>query len=204
MITKHPGLRPRNITMTQQEIDTILAAAPDDIRLWLLLCSDLAMRSGTASRIGPNNYDPRRRELRFTTKCDEALTLPVTAEIAAILDTCDHSSPLSYVQQLGFRQQQTRGGQFKANPTRYSINCRFRRLLNSLAIRQNLRPHDLRRTSAVAMLEATGDLRDVQAFLGSPRCTPPCYLDHDLRPVKPPHSRTHQAPTRRRSEEQTA
>jgi hypothetical protein len=73
MISKHPGLRPRNVTMTQQEIDSILAAAPDDIRLWLLLCSDLAMRSGTASRIGPTNYDPRRRELRFTTKCDEAL-----------------------------------------------------------------------------------------------------------------------------------
>lgn len=185
MITKHPGLRPRNVTMTQREIDSILAAAPDDIRLWLLLCSDLAMRSGTASRIGPTNYDPRRRELRFTTKCDEALTLPVTAEIAAILDTCDHSSPLSYVQQLSFRQQREgRGGQFKVNPTRYTINCRFRRLLATLPVRQNLRPHDLRRTAAVRMYEHTNDARDVQALLGHRNLASTIwYLDHDLRPV---------------------
>ena len=83
IITKHPRLRPRNVTMIHREKETILNAAPDDIRLWLLLCSGLAMRSGTASRIGPANYDPRRREMRFTTKCDEALTLPVTAEVAA-------------------------------------------------------------------------------------------------------------------------
>jgi integrase len=184
MITRHPGLRPRNVTMTQREIDTILTAAPPDIQLWLLLCSDLAMRSGTAARISPANYDPRRRELRFVTKCDEALTLPVTAEIAAILETCDHNSPHPYVQQLSFRQQQAVGGQFKTNPTRYTINCRFRRLLNSLEIRQNLRPHDLRRTAAVRMYEFTNDARDVQALLGHRNLASTIwYLDHDLRPV---------------------
>jgi len=40
LITRHPGLRPRNVTATDDERDMILAAAPPDIRLWLLFCSD--------------------------------------------------------------------------------------------------------------------------------------------------------------------
>jgi site-specific recombinase XerC len=46
-------------------------------------------------------------------------------------------------------------------------------------------PHDLRRTTAVAMLRATHDLRDVQAILGHKNLTSTMwYLDHELRPVK--------------------
>jgi integrase len=205
MITRHPGLRPRNVTVTQREIDTVLLAAPDDMRLWLLFCSDLAMRSGTASKIGPRNYDPRRKEVRFVTKCDEALTLPVTEEIAQILATCDHTSPNPYVLQLAFKQQKIVGGQFKTNATRYSLNCRFRRLLKTLEIRQNLRPHDLRRTAAVRMYELTHDARDVQSLLGHRNLGSTIwYLDHDLRPITRGTLELIKRPRKPESEEKSA
>lgn len=55
----------------------------------------------------------------------------------------------------------------------------------SLGITRRVTPHDLRRTAAVNMLEATGDLRDVQALLGHRSLQSTLwYLDHDLRPVK--------------------
>lgn len=100
LIGKHPGLRPRNVTATEAEKQALLAAAPQHLRLWLLLCSDLAIRSGTASRIGPRNYNAASRELRFTTKLGERLTLPVTAEIAAYIAQCDPADPSPFVRRV--------------------------------------------------------------------------------------------------------
>ena len=66
-----------------------------------------------------------------------------------------------------------------------SVDVQFRQLLKKAGIREGMRPHDLRRTTAVAMYRKTGDLRDVQALLGH-RGLPSTiwYLDHDLRPVQ--------------------
>lgn len=205
MITRHPGLHPRNVTWTQEEIDTVLDAAPEDIKLWLLLCSDLAIRSGTASKLAPANYNQQRKELRFTTKCDEALTLPVTHEIGTILDTCNQDTEIPFVKQIGIREQRGKGGRFKTNSARYSINCRFRRLLKQLPVRQNLRPHDLRRTAAVRMYELTKDARDVQSLLGHRNLTSSIwYLDHDLRPIKRSVLEMIKRPAWQKKEEQTA
>lgn len=180
LITKHPGLRPRNVTATDEELERILRAAPPHLRLFTLLCSDLAIRSGTAARIGPKHYDPERRTLRFTTKYHEALTLPVTAEIAALLETCNMQTEEPFVHQLHRR----------ANPAicskRYSgtITSAWRDLRRRLGITRKLTPHDLRRTTAVKLYEATGDARDVQALLGHRSLSSTIwYLDHDLRPV---------------------
>lgn len=60
----------------------------------------------------------------------------------------------------------------------------YRQLLRDAGITRRLTPHDLRRTTAVAMLEYTGDVRDVQALLGHRTLQSTIwYLDHDLRPV---------------------
>jgi hypothetical protein len=80
-VTRYPGIRPRNVTASREEIDTILNAASPHLRLWLLLCSDLAMRSTTAANIKPQDYNAETREVRFTTKFSEKLTLPVTREV---------------------------------------------------------------------------------------------------------------------------
>jgi len=69
------------------------------------------------------------------------------------------------------------------------MNCKmrmhFQALCRSVGIDRRIIPHDLRRTTAVAMLELTGDVRDVQTLLGHRNLQSTLwYLDHDLRPVK--------------------
>jgi integrase len=178
--------RPRNVCVTDAEKAAILNAAPPHIRLWILLCSDLAVRSGTALALNGEHYDPRAQTLTFKTKCDESLTLPVTAEIAAMLTCCDMNTDDSFVRQLWRRHHAEHN-----KPSRITTggkNCIgrvFTRLLESLHITRKLRPHDFRRTTAVAMLHATGDIREVQAVLGHKNLQSTFwYLDHELRPVQ--------------------
>jgi hypothetical protein len=99
-VRRYAAVKPRNVTGTEAEIYSLLDNAEPHLHLWLLLCSDLAIRSGTAAKIGLDNYDPGSRVLNFTTKYSAKLRMPVTDEIATILDTCDQNSRRSYVKQL--------------------------------------------------------------------------------------------------------
>jgi len=184
LISKHPGLRPRNVTATDEEKAKLYAAAPPHMRLYILLCSDLAIRSGTAARLGPYNYNPRTHELRFTTKLGERLTLPVTAEIAAYLETCDLTIAEPFVRQM-HRRELTPSHQLSADANyAHTLGTAFNRLRKSLGITRKLTLHDFRRTTAVAMYQHTHDARDVQALLGHRSLGSTIwYLDHDLAPV---------------------
>lgn len=190
-VHRYPGLRPRNVTATREEIDTILRAAPAHLRLWILLCSDLGIRSGTAGKLGPQHYDPAARKLRFVTKWSERLTLPVTAEVAALIETCDLDAPQSFVRQLQLRDWLHHKIGKPPQPAvliASQLDRPYRKLLVSVGITRKLVPHDLRRTVAVGMLELTQDIRDVQALLGHRNLQSTLwYLDHDLRPVKRSH-----------------
>ena len=64
------------------------------------------------------------------------------------------------------------------------MRTEFRRLYKAQGINRRIVPHDLRRTTAVAMLKETGDIRDVQSILGHRQLQSTFwYLDHDARPV---------------------
>jgi len=184
-VSSYPGVRPRNIKTTHEEITALLAAAPPHMRLWLLFCSDLAIRSGTAVRLAPENYDPARGELRFTTKANAHMTLPVTAEIAALLERCDQRDPTPFIRQLWPRNPHRHGKPIKAGCDGIdALRWQFHRLCADVGITRSIRPHDMRRATAVAMLEHTKDLRAVQALLGHRNLQSTFwYLDHDLRQV---------------------
>ncbi len=155
------------------------------MRLFILLCSDLAIRAGTAAILGPRHYDPASGELRFTTKKAERLTLPVTEEIAATLRQCNMSTDTPFIRQL-WRAERTHGKKpyEQANSRASTLTAKFRRLKNDAGITRKLTPHDLRRTTAVALYKHTADARDVQALLGHRSLQSTIwYLDHDLRPV---------------------
>ena len=183
-VPRGAGIRPRNVVANRPLIDELLRKADGSLRLMILLCSDLAIRSGTAARLGPNHYDATTQTLHFTTKMGEKLTLPVTDEVKEMLDECDMFQNIPFVTQ-----------QYKihppTNPKRKhgsvlhpsTIGRRFKALLGTITPKR-ITLHDLRRTSAVRMYEQTGDLRRVQALLGH-RCMPSTiwYLDHDLQPV---------------------
>lgn len=146
-----------------------MKAASPQLRCWLLLCSDAAIRSGTAALLGPEHYDAQRRVLTFRTKYANAQTVPVTAELASILDTCKDTR-LPFVAQLP-RQAHYRSKTGEPLPALgrqrpQTLQSSFRRLKKKLGITRKLTPHDLRRTTVRKVYDATHDLRVAQALLG--------------------------------------
>jgi len=142
-----------------------------------LLCSDLAIRAGTAIKISPHNYDKGKRELRFNTKFGDKQTMPVTEEIAQIFAQVEKRSDTvtPYVQQL------SRGGHM----TLMAMQAKLRKLRKKLKITKQITFHDLRRTTAVEAFDITKDLRVVQALLGHRHLAATLhYLDHDTTPVQ--------------------
>jgi site-specific recombinase XerC len=160
--------------------------APPHLRLWILLCSDLAIRSGTAAGLGPSHYYAQTGELRFTTKHGAKLMLPVTSEVRELIEQCDLRVDLPFTYQLWQRRP---GKQFAPSATSNRLatplRAAFRKLCLAQGITRRIVPHDLRRTTAVAMLRHTHDVRDVQAILGHRSLQSTIwYLDHDLQPVQ--------------------
>lgn len=173
-LTKHvprvPLPAPRDVIVTEAERDLILNAAPMYLRCWLLLCSDLALRSGTAARLAPKHYNQETREVSIVTKAGRSVHLPVTDELANIFAAVSDRDP-----ETPFVHQLHRRCKVNAN---YLRNV-FWRLRHSLGITRDLRAHDLRRTTAVKALDITGDLRLVQALLGHTQLRSTLhYLDH--------------------------
>lgn len=166
---------PRNVTASADEKDRIIDAAPKDLRCWILLCSDLAIRSGTAAILAPKHYDAGAGTLTFKTKKERQMCLPVTEELAELL------RPLAHLEaEKPFVCHLSRLGRMSAN----HLRRRFRELLKLVGIDKRIIPHDLRRTTAVHVYEGTGDLRIVQAILGHRHMRSTFhYLDHRNTPV---------------------
>jgi integrase len=182
-VPRYGRVHPRNVTATREEIDAILGAAKDSLRLWLLLCSDLAIRSGTANRLNGDNYDPHSGILRFTSKHHSAQTMPVTDEIKRLLAPLDHHARTPYVWQLRAAER-TIGGHNVSSMKRQQLDRDFKAVRLSVGITRRITPHDLRRTTAVAVLEHTRDIRVVKDLLGhSDLKNTLWYIDHDLNPV---------------------
>jgi integrase len=184
-VSKYPAIRPRSVTVPRAEIDTMLGTAPAPLRLWMLFCSHLAIRSGSAIRLAPRHYDKAAGVLRFITKKAAPVTLPVTADIADLLDRCDMNDPTPFVRQLllrfGKRHIHRDAAPAAQNAT---MQRQLQRHRARLGFKQRIVAHDLRRTTADAFYKLTGDVRDVQALLGHRSLQSTIwYLDHDLRPV---------------------
>lgn len=173
--------RPRNVTASDDERTRIMQAAPLHLRAFLLLCSDMAMRSGTAVRISPNHYDAATGNVSYSTKFGDKQTLPATAELRAIFAVANGPKDVPYVVQLNPRGS----GGLRTNRTadnksvQSNLQAQLKRLRFALGISKRIIPHDLRRTTAVRVYEDTHDLRAVQHILGH-RGLPQTlhYLDH--------------------------
>ena len=177
-------LKPRNVTATREEVDLLMACSKPSMKLFLLLCSDLAMRSGTVNKINGSNYDRERREFRFTTKGGSIQMLPVTEEIARIIDPLDQTSKVPFVWQLR-EKEAAQGKRVAWNYGRDVLYKELREMEKELGFTRRIIPHDLRRTTAVAMLRETHDLRAVKALLGHDDLKSTLwYIDHDNTPVE--------------------
>jgi len=177
--------RPRAVTATREEIVALKTHAPDDLRLFIALCADLAIRSGTAVRISPSEYDATRGTLRFSTKKGARVALPVTAEVAELFALCDIHNPEPFITQTRKRLHPNCAGKMKSAIVRAShLRAELKLLRLSLGITRKLVPHDMRRTTAVNYYKLTRNLRKVQTLLGHSSLQATIwYLDNDIEDV---------------------
>jgi integrase len=177
--------QPRTTIATDEERRQLLAAASPALTFFLLLCADLGLRHRTAARITLANYNPELRALAFYTKGNVHQTLPVTAELMRILEslprTADRHTPIVNL------LRNPRPGQTPGPNPRFTKQ--WKTLKSRANIRADLRIHDLRRTVAEDVWNATHDIRAVQAQLGhrSPTTTARYLADRitlqDLQPI---------------------
>jgi integrase len=149
-----PG-RPRARVATPEEIQRLLNATPAHYRLFILLCWQTGLRHSEALAVTPRSYNQENRTVTVKVKGGATRTVPVTNEIAALIHPTLHGDPDESCVFL------LRGRKL----SKASIYSAWARICRQTKI-EGLRPHDLRRTVANAVLDTTGDLRDVQAYLG--------------------------------------
>jgi integrase len=176
----------RTVKATDEERHTLLAAASLHMRFFLLLCSDHGLRHQFAARITPRHYNPHTRALTFVTKGGHTQTLPVSVSVqqifASLPATADLDTPV-----VNLLRPDPRGGRVPGPRPRFTKQ--WKALKTRCGIREELRIHDLRRTVAEDVWQATKDLRLVQAQLGHKSIsTTAKYLAHtlnadELRPI---------------------
>lgn len=168
----------RTIIATDDERRLVLTHSYPALRFFLLLCSDLGIRHGTAARICPGNYDARTSTLAFFTKGGVHQTLPVTPEIAEVFAALPKDAQTSTPVVNILRAHNPRGHQ-PGKQARFTKQ--WRALKKRLGIREDLHIHDLRRTVAEDVWAATHDLRAVQQQLGHQRITTTAkYLERTI------------------------
>lgn len=158
-----PKPAPRSATVRADELEALLAHASPAMRLLLLLCSDCALRSGTARRIAPCDIlvdEAGRWSIAIRSKRASMAQVPVTERIRALMQLAPCGDPaVSYVGAL----RPTQGGGRGWSPGTVAHN--FMRLKRASGVRLDLRLHDLRRTAALKIYDDTKDLRVTQALL---------------------------------------
>ncbi len=149
-----PG-KPRPRIATDQELDALLSAAPAHLRLFILLCWQCSLRHAEAIAVTPRSYNPDERTVSIKVKGGATRTIPVTPPIAALITSTLEGDPDTSCVHLLKGRTLARASIYSA----WARLCRQKQIVG-------LTPHDLRRTTANQVLNATGDLRDVQAYLG--------------------------------------
>lgn len=145
----------RSVTAKPEEIAGLLRLAPPHLRLFTLLCWQTALRYTEAFSVTPHNWNRETGTVSVMTKGRKNRIIPVTPEITALLElAAERGEPhQSAVISLYGKPIGTNG---------------LRRQWIALAAKANanIRPHDLRRTTATALYAVSKDLRAVQQYLG--------------------------------------
>jgi integrase len=164
---------PRSVTITPEEFARMLAAAPAHMKLFLQLCSQLALRFTEAWELCPAAYNKEQQTIRVRTKGGKYRVLPITPEIAGLLNAAEPvDDPLRrYVSILSGKTMSAQG-----------VRTAFRRLVKQTGANPALNPHDLRRTTANLAYTLTKDLRVVQQLLGHTRFASTAWYMAPLQP----------------------
>jgi integrase len=157
-----PVRRPRdapvyNRAWTDEEFETVMAAAPRELRVALALGGYLGLREGDMIAVTWKAYDGTAFEIRQN-KTGEPLWVPAPKELRAILDKTKRRSPVIVVGRRG-RPYTTSGFQ-----TRFFYL--MRKLRNAGKVTRGLSFHGLRHTAGRRLAEAGCDPRTIAVMLG--------------------------------------
>jgi integrase len=146
---------PRGVTATQEEIQKLLGAATPALRLFIILCWQLALRRSEALAVTPLSYDDKTHTVCIRTKGGKMRRIPLTSDAEEMIRVASKSaadpseSCVSILNGRPMKRMDKRWWQLtkKCNLT-------------------HIHPHDLRRTTATNLYRTTHDIRAVQQYLG--------------------------------------
>jgi integrase/recombinase XerD len=165
-------------TVSHLHRERLLAACPAWLRLFVLLCADLALRFSASLRAAPADYNPESGLLTVVLKGGETQTLPVTEEIRGIFAAAPKDRPpeMPYIEALAGKPR-----------TKEGIRYCWRVICKKLGLPADVQPHSFRRTAASNLYELTKDPRLVQQLLGhkSMHSTVRYIVDRDPKNLRP-------------------
>ncbi len=150
---------PRGIIVQASSIETLLASAPPHLRLYILLCSDTCIRSGTVVMLTENNWNQVTEQLTITTKANIVHTLPTSERLARLIrEAVAYPAPpgTSLLERLGGPSTKWRG---------HAYGRQLKMLIKHCGV-ESFTSHDLRRSQARRVYQGTRDLRAAQSILG--------------------------------------
>lgn len=163
------AVRCREVTVPEVEFEAVLRCAPPALELALLLAHEAGLRAATAARFSRANCDFDARAVMGVTKAQNTYRLPMTKRLYdRLLWFCaaTRDPDASICQALDDDHKPLTSPRLFAALTKAKQRAG---VVGAWAL------HDLRRTAARRLYDATGDIRKVQSFLGHKMLWTTCW-----------------------------
>jgi len=157
LIRKPRGEPVRNRRWTREEVSTVLAAAPVELKIPIALAVCTGMRQGDVLRFPWSGYEGGMIVSR-SSKTGSSVEMPVHPLLRELLDAAPRISPVVVVG--------AKGRPFTPNGFRARFFQLLRRLQAEGRIKPGLTFHGLRTTTATMLAEAGCDTQTIMAITG--------------------------------------
>lgn len=146
----------RAVTANPQELAKLFANPPAFLRLYMLLYLQCGLRSAETLLVTVAAWRPENHTAQIRVKGGDKRTVELTPEVETLLEAAKDGDPnepairILHGKPIGIP----------------GLQHAFRRHADRCGVNRNVTPHDLRRTAATILYEATKDLRVPQQLLG--------------------------------------
>jgi integrase/recombinase XerC len=155
-VPKLPRPQSRPVTASPQELAKLFANPPAFLRLYMLLYLQCGLRSAETMKVTVAAWRPENHTAAIRVKGGHVRTVELTPEVEDLLRTAQDGDPAAPAIEV-----------LHGKPIGIpGLQHAFRRHADRCGVNRNVTPHDLRRTAATILYEATKDLRVPQQLLG--------------------------------------
>ena len=153
----------RNVTVDDASFEAVMEASDNAMRLMLLLCRDAALRTGTAAKVRACHIacEGEQMYIRRESKIGNWTNTPVTPRLREMLTAAVKLAAPDQTLVCALDNSE----HLTDNSIRKRILTAKRKAAAKLGVSMEWELHDLRRTTARRLYDATGDLRKVQRLL---------------------------------------